>query len=191
VSGGRQPAPGAAREAATRDGAPGESAPRDGAPRDGALPASLWSQPFDELSAGERFVTPARTIGAADIAAFAALTGDEHPQHTDAEWAADSRFGERIAHGLLVLSCAIGLLPLDPDRVVALRRIGDAVFKQPVKIGDTVRVEGEVLATRPVDDEHGLVECRWRVLNQHGKLVLRASAELLWRRSAVAEPILI
>ena len=61
----------------------------------------------------------------------------------DADWAAGSRFGEQIAHGLLVLSFAVGLLPLDPERVVALRRVGDAVFKQPVKIGDTVHVEGE------------------------------------------------
>jgi 3-hydroxybutyryl-CoA dehydratase len=150
-----------------------------------------FARDFDALAAGERFVTPGRTIGEGDIAAFAALTGDEHPQHTDADWAADSRFGERIAHGLLVLSCAVGLLPLDPDRVVALRRVSDAVFKQPVKIGDTVHVEGEILGTRVVDDDHGLVECRWRVLNQHGKLVLRASGELLWRRAAVREPILL
>jgi acyl dehydratase len=74
--------------------------------------------------------------------------------------------------------------------VVALRRIGDAVFKQPVYIGDTVHVEGQVVKTRPIDDENGLVECRWKVVNQHGKLVLRASVELVWRRAAVREPIL-
>ena len=84
-----------------------------------------------------------RTVTEADIVAFAALTGDTHPQHTDAEWAAGSRFGEQIAHGLLVLSSAAGLMPFDPDRVVALRKVGDAVFKQPVLIGDTVHVEGE------------------------------------------------
>jgi 3-hydroxybutyryl-CoA dehydratase len=150
-----------------------------------------FERDFDELRAGERFVTEGRTFDESDIEAFAALTGDRHPQHVDAEWAADSRFGEQIAHGLLVLSCAVGLLPLDPDRVVALRRVGDVVFKQPVRIGDTVHVEGEVLATRAVDDENGLVECRWRIVNQHGKLVARASGELLWRRAAVAEPILL
>jgi 3-hydroxybutyryl-CoA dehydratase len=152
---------------------------------------TVFERDFDALVPGERFVTEGRTIGAADIAGFAALTGDTHPQHVDPDWAAESRFGEQIAHGLLVLSCAVGLLPLDPERVVALRRVGDAVFKQPVRIGDTVYVEGEVLGTRPVDDENGLVECRWRVLNQHGKLVLRASGELLWRRAPVAEPILL
>jgi acyl dehydratase len=152
---------------------------------------TIFSLPFDELGAGERFTTATRTISSADVAAFAALTGDMHPQHVDAEWAASSRFGEQIAHGLLVLSCASGLMPFDPERVVALRRVGDAVFKAPVRIGDTLHVEGEVLDTRAVDEENGIVECRWRVVNQDGRLVALAKVELLWRRAAVAEPILL
>ena len=146
-----------------------------------------FDKSFHELEIGERFVTEARTIEDADIMGFAQLTGDSHPQHTDAEWAEDSRFGERIAHGLLVLSCAAGLVPFDPNRVVALRKVGDAVFKAPVKIGDSVHVEGAVTATRELDDEHGLVETRWKVLNQHGKTVLRMTVEVVWR----AEPALI
>ena len=152
---------------------------------------SLFERDFDALEPGERFATPGRAVSEADIAQFAALTGDTHPQHVDAAWAAGSRFGEQIAHGLLVLSFAAGSMPFDPERVVALRRVGDAVFKQPVLIGDTVHVEGEVVSVRPIDDENGLVECRWRVLNQHGRLVLRASVELVWRRAAVREPILL
>lgn len=148
---------------------------------------TTFEKSFDELEVGERFATDARTITEADIMAFATLTGDSHPQHTDADWAETSRFGERIAHGMLVLSCAAGLVPFDPDRVVALRKVGDAVFKAPVKIGDSVHVEGEVTKTRELDDEHGLVECRWKVLNQHGKMVLRVSVEVVWR----AQPVLI
>jgi len=143
---------------------------------------ATFAKDFDTLEVGERFETHGRTIGEVDITSFATLTGDTHPQHTDAEWAARSRFGERIAHGLLVLSYAAGLVPFDPDRIVALRKVGEATFKQPVRIGDTVHVEGEVTRARPLDDEHGLVECRWKVLNQSGKLVLRASVELVWRR---------
>jgi 3-hydroxybutyryl-CoA dehydratase len=155
---------------------------------------------FDELAVGERFATRGRTIGEADITGFATLTGDTHPQHTDAEWAAGSRFGERIAHGLLVLSYAAGLMQFEPERVVALRRVGDAVFKQPVKIGDTIHVEGEVSSKSALDTEHGLVETRWRVMNQRGKLVLRVTVELVWKRSgtppveeplADAQPVLI
>ena len=122
-----------------------------------------------------------RAVAEEDILAFAALTGDHHPQHTDPSWAAGSRFGEQIAHGLLVLSSAVGQLALDPDHVVALRRVRDAVFKQPVKIGDVIRTESEVAARRPVDDEHELVEVRLRILNQHDQLVVRARLELLCR----------
>ncbi|HZN87842.1 MAG TPA: MaoC/PaaZ C-terminal domain-containing protein [Thermoleophilaceae bacterium] len=161
---------------------------------------TTFSKDFDVLAAGERFTTLGRTIGEADISGFATLTGDRHPQHTDAEWAAGSRFGERIAHGLLVLSYAAGLVPFDPERIVALRRVGDAVFKQPVKIGDTLHVEGEILGKTELDSSHGLVETRWRVLNQRGKLVMKADVELLWRRDTMplveepradTEPVLI
>jgi 3-hydroxybutyryl-CoA dehydratase len=152
---------------------------------------STFEKDFDALEAGERFVTQGRTIGEADITGFAQLTGDRHPQHTDAEWAAQSRFGERIAHGLLVLSYAAGLVPFDPDRVVALRRVGDAVFKLPVRIGDTVHVEGEVVRTRELDEGHGLVECRWKVVNQDGRTVLRMSVEVVWRRVPATQPVLI
>jgi 3-hydroxybutyryl-CoA dehydratase len=146
---------------------------------------NTFAKDFDALSEGERFVTRGRTIGEADIMGFATLTGDTHPQHTDAEWAASSRFGERIAHGLLVLSYAAGLMPFDPERIVALRRVGDAVFKQPVRIGDTIHVEGEIAAKSEIDPGHGLVSTRWRVMNQRGKLVARASVDLVWRRDTM------
>ena len=146
---------------------------------------SMFDKDFDALAVGERFSTRGRTIGEADVTGFATLTGDTHPQHTDAEWAAGSRFGERIAHGLLVLSYAAGLVPFDPERVLALRRVGDAVFKQPVKIGDTIHVESEITSKRELDTGNGLVETRWRVMNQRGKLVLRVTVELVWKRSTM------
>lgn len=133
----------------------------------------------------ERFVSPPRVVTEADVDAFAALTGDRHPQHVDAAWAASSRFGERIAHGLLVLSCAAGLVDFDPDRVVALRRVADVVFKQPVRLGDAIRTEGAMGAVRDLDDEHALVELKLRVLNQHDRLVMRATLEVVWRRAEV------
>ena len=147
----------------------------------GAVAASLFNCGFQELRVGDLFTTDARDVTERDIHDFAALTGDEHPQHVDASWAANSRFGEQIAHGLLVLSFAVGLLPLGPDRVVALRRVGDAVFKRPVKIGDALHVEGDIVSTRELDPEHGLVEVRIRIVNQHGRLAVRASVELVWR----------
>ena len=140
-----------------------------------------FSAPFEDVCTGDGFTSRGRTITEADVVAFAALTGDWHPQHADAQWAAESAFGERIAHGLLVVSFAAGLVPFDPERVVALRRIGDVVFKRPVRLGDTIHVEGKVAERSRVADEAGLVTFAWSVLNQDGKLVCRARVEVLWR----------
>lgn len=139
------------------------------------------SATLDPSRPGTRSVSPGRTITGADVAQFAALTGDMHPQHLDAAWAADSRFGERVAHGMLVLSCCVGLVEFDPERVVALRRVENAVFKRPVALGDTIRVESTVASVNRLDDRHSRVACDWRVLNQDDRLVARARVELVWR----------
>jgi acyl dehydratase len=145
-----------------------------------------WSAPYEEVEAGTAFTTRGRTVTEADVVGFAALTGDWHPQHTDAVWAAESAFGERIAHGLFVISLAGGLVPFDPERVVALRRIGDVVFKRPVKLGDTLRVSGKVLDVSDVSDDAGLVAFAWNVVNQDDRVVCRARVEVLWRGDGVA-----
>lgn len=140
-----------------------------------------WSAPFAALTEGLAFTTEWRAVTETDVMVFAQLTGDHHPQHVDAAWAADSAFGEQIAHGLLVLSAAAGLVPFDPERVVALRRVGDAVFKRPVKLGDEIRVEGSVVKLRELGDDGGLVTCRWNVVGRDGKTIIRAEIEVVWR----------
>ena len=130
------------------------------------------------------FTSRGRTVTEADVVAFSALTGDWHPQHSDAEWAARSAFGERIAHGMLVVSFAVGLVDFDPERVVALRRVRDVVFKRPVRLGDTIHVEGTEAERREVDSETALVTWSWRILNQDGELVCRAAVEALCREPA-------
>ena len=126
-----------------------------------------------------------RTITEADVVAFAGLTGDHHPQHTDASWAAGGPFGERIAHGMLVLAYAVGLVDFDPERIVALRRIEDVVFKRPVRLGDTIHVD---VALVREDDGRGIEAYEWRVRNQDGQLVLRAIVEAVVERER-REPV--
>lgn len=148
-----------------------------------------WSDPFDRLSVGQRFRSGRRTVRDSEVKAFAALTGDSHPQHVDADWAAASPFGERIAHGMLILSLAVGLVPLDPERVLALRRVSDAVFKRPVRLDESILVAGQLTALRPIDDHAGLVDFNWQIRNQDDALVVRANVQVLWRRDAPAKPI--
>jgi acyl dehydratase len=127
-----------------------------------------------------------RTITEADIVSFSALTGDWHPQHADASWAAESMFGERLAHGLLVLSVAMGLAELDHERAVALCGVDDVRFKSPVRIGDTIYVITEISDVRSNDERLDLLRFRWQVVNQHEKLVMRASISILWRKESTA-----
>lgn len=143
---------------------------------------------FDSLAVGDSFVTRGRTVTEADVVSFACLSGDMHPQHTDATWAASSLFGERIAHGMLVASLALGLLDFDPERVVALRRVRDAIFKRPVALGDTIHVAGRVDGVDPLDAATGLVGVRLDVQNQRGRTVVRLGADVLWRRGDGAFP---
>lgn len=135
----------------------------------------------EELRPGQRMRTQGRTITEADLVGFAALTGDRHPVHTDARWAAKSAFGERIAHGMLLLSYAVGLLPLDPERVLALRGLERVSFKRPVAIGDTISVSATVEESKPAGDGIELLTLDWRILNQRDQLAARAKAQLLWR----------
>jgi 3-hydroxybutyryl-CoA dehydratase len=149
----------------------------------------LWREAppyFDDLRIGDSMESSGRTITEYDVVSFASLTGDWHPQHADAAWAAESPFGRRIAHGMLIISYALGLLPIDPRVVMALRSMDSAVLKRPVGLGDTIRVRAKVAALRPLGDEAGLVTLAVRILNQGGELVARMEIVVLWRREALA-----
>jgi acyl dehydratase len=85
---------------------------------------------------------------------------------------------------MLVLSYAFGLLPIDPEHVVALRSVRNVVFKRPVAIGTTIRPEAEVVGERRLDAGHSLVELALRVRDGEGRLVVRGVIEVLWRDPA-------
>ncbi|GIK10429.1 MAG: MaoC family dehydratase [Anaerolineaceae bacterium] len=102
---------------------------------------------FEEFSVGQKITSVGRTVTEGDIMSFAGLTGDYNQIHTDAAFAATTQFGQRIAHGLLGLSIAVGLLMRTgvlEGTVLAFREIVEWKFVKPVFIGDTLRVEMEV-----------------------------------------------
>jgi 3-hydroxybutyryl-CoA dehydratase len=140
-----------------------------------------WLRPFDELRAGDTFASRARTITEADVVQFAALTGDWHPAHSDVTWAEENIFGQRVAHGMLVVCFAIGLVP--NDYVMALRRIKNMVFKNPVFFGDTIHVEGKVARKMDMTDEVGMITGRWKIVNQRDETICKLEIEALWRRN--------
>lgn len=146
--------------------------------------------PFDGLTVGDRFQTRERTVTDGDVMTFAAHTGDRHPVHTDDAWARQSPFGGRIAHGMLVLSYAIGLMAFPPEHVIALRGLRDVVFKRPVHIDETICVRGRIEDKRKLDDDRGLVTLRADVHSPAGATYCRMRLDALWRlRCDAATPV--
>ncbi|HEY8490936.1 MAG TPA: MaoC family dehydratase [Dehalococcoidia bacterium] len=118
-----------------------------------------------------------KQVTEADVTAFAQVTGDANPVHLDAAYAARTRFGQRIAHGMLsagFISAALGTR-LAPDAVVVY--VSQSMrFRRPVFIGDTVTARVEVTA---VDPERRLVTARTDCTNQDGETVLTGEATVL------------
>lgn len=136
---------------------------------------------FDQLVVREPFSTPARTITESDVMGFAARTGDLHPVHTNDVWARQSPFGERIAHGMLVVSYAIGLMRFPPEHAIALRAVRNLVFKRPVYIDEAICVRGAIGSKCELDDERGLVTLRADVCSPEGPTYCRMRLDALWR----------
>jgi acyl dehydratase len=145
-----------------------------------------WWAPFEALEVGQEFSTRGRTVTEADVVGFAQLTGDWHPQHADAQWSETSPFGERIAHGLFVLSLAGGLVPFDPGargRAAARRR---RRLQAPGQARRHAARDRQGARDHDVGEEAGLVAFAWNVVNQDERVVTRARVEVLWRRDGAA-----
>jgi 3-hydroxybutyryl-CoA dehydratase len=150
-----------------------------------------WPGPFgvpaDALSVGDVWHSPAgRTITESDLVGFAGVSGDFFALHTDEAWAEGTRFGGRIAHGMLVLSVASGLWHLDPDVVVALHGLDRVRFVAPTRIGDTLRVELTVEDVRPRDDHASLVRTEQRIMGPGGPVAV-GRVSFITRRQAGGE----
>lgn len=141
---------------------------------------------FEEHEIGQRWTTWARTVTEADVVNFAGLSGDFYPIHVDQQYAEQSLFGRRIAHGVLVLSFATGMVPAVPGRVVAFYGIDRLRFLKPTFIGDTVHVEMEVVDLRDKGDAGGIVDYAMRIVNQHGDPVILCNYLLLMHKRPAA-----
>ena len=138
---------------------------------------------LDDVAVGDTATSRSRTVTETDIVSFAMFSGDWHAIHTDAEYAAaDPRFGQRIAHGALVFSVALGLVEFWPPAMKAFYGVDRMRFVAPTFIGDTVHVDTEVLAVDPRDDGDGVVTSRFVVSNQRGEDVVVATLKLLVAR---------
>jgi 3-hydroxybutyryl-CoA dehydratase len=131
---------------------------------------------FQEFQIGDVVVSAGRTITETDVVNFAGLSGDFNQIHTDAEFARQGMFGQRVAHGLLGLAVATGLaaqLGFIEGTVLAFREL-TWKFSLPIFIGDTIHVKAsvsELKAMRRLGG--GAVTFDVQVINQEDKVVQR------------------
>lgn len=137
---------------------------------------------FEELQVGDSMVTPGRTITETDLVNFCGLSGDFNPLHSNEEYARQSPFGKRIAHGMLGLSVATGLA----GRLGFMEGTAEALmglewkFKHPLYIGDTVYLHATVTNKREVKQLNGgLVVFRLKLLNQNQVVLQQGEWTLL------------
>lgn len=140
---------------------------------------------FEEFEPGESISSAGRTITEADIVQFAMLSGDWNQIHTDAEYSKQQMTGERIAHGLLVLSVATGLatrLGFMEDTVMAFMSL-EWEFRMAVRIGDTIRIRATVADKKEMKRlGGGYVWFKVEVLNQHDRKVQRGKWKVLVKK---------
>ncbi len=145
---------------------------------------------LEDLSAGQTFVSPGRTITEADVVSFAAWTGDNNQVHTDVEFAKRTRYGQRIVHGMLGASLCLGLIArtgVFEGSAVALLWIDGWRFTQPVFIGDTLTCTVEILSTRQTSSGRtGVVERLVTLANQRGEIVQQGRMDILVLTRAAA-----
>lgn len=107
---------------------------------------------YEDLFVGMEFRSPGRTITDADLIGFAGLTGDFSELHTSDVYAANSQFGRRVAHGMLGLAYAHGLMWARTgelrETAIAFLGISDWRFLEPIFIGDTLFVNYQICELR-------------------------------------------
>jgi len=139
---------------------------------------------FEDYAVGSVRNTLGRTITETDIVLHAGQTGDFYPHHMDAEWCKTQEFGQRVAHGTLVFSMAVGMTACEVNPEAFSYGYDRLRFIRPVFIGDTLQVKVTVKEKR----EHskrpafGIVVELCEVFNQNHQLVLACEHLLMAKR---------
>ncbi len=146
---------------------------------------------FDEFAVGQVFEhQPARTVTETDNLLFSTMTMNPQPLHVDVEFAKGTEFGQRLVNSIFTLGLVVGLSVGDTTLGTTVGNLGfeKIEFPKPVFIGDTVRAQTAVVATRPSKSRpgQGIVTFEHRGVNQRGEIVCRATrnALMLGRKSA-------
>ncbi|QDR83246.1 MaoC family dehydratase [Sporomusa termitida] len=132
---------------------------------------------FADIKVGDK-ASMAKTVSEYDVYSFAGLSGDFNPVHINAEFARNSMFKERIAHGMLSAAFISALLGTALPGANTIYLAQELAFKAPVKIGDTVTATVEVI--EKIDAKNRLI-LKTTVTNQEGTVVIDGKATVMKR----------
>jgi len=140
----------------------------------------LLERNYSELQIGQRQLCRGRTITEADIVMWCSLTGDWFYVHVDAVEAAKTQFGQRVAPGMMIWAFGGGLgVPAHSRSIVANYGAENIRFTRPVFIGDSIRLELEIVAKSDKAPGRGIVDVGWNLYNQHGQAVCISVVKVL------------
>jgi acyl dehydratase len=144
---------------------------------------------FEDYTIGTTRTSTGRTITEADVVLHAGQTGDFYPHHMDAEWCKTQTFKQRIAHGTLIFSVAVGQTAGEINPEAFSYGYDRLRFIKPVFIGDTITTRCTVKEKRdhPKRADHGVIVELVEGMNQRGETVLAAEHLLLVRRRAESQ----
>ena len=142
---------------------------------------------FEDYEIGQEFISPGRTITEHDVMTFAGLSGDYNQLHTNTEFCSQSLFGKPIAHGLLGLSVASGLLSrLGVAEGTTIAFLGlNWNFTGPIFFGDTVCARATITEKRETSKkDRGIVIRQVELINQRGNVVQKGEMKTMVKRKA-------
>lgn len=144
---------------------------------------------WEDVEVGEQYATPSRTVTETDVVMFASMTGDFMGFHTDEEFARETIYGGRIAHGLMGLAYMQGMKTWVHTGIASMGSLGWTIdFRAPIRIGDTITARFRVASKRETrKPDRGILFVACELYNQRGELLQDGEHRRMVRRRPVGD----
>lgn len=143
----------------------------------------MHSYYLEDFNVGQVFTSSGRTVTEADLTFFSMLSGDWNPIHSNAEFCKQTRFGQRLVHGVYGMAICTGMLHefgIFNSSVVAMLGFKNWVFKAPIYVNDTLHLELEITEVEAdTGRQRGRVGREFRLINQDNVIVQQGNSDVL------------
>ena len=138
---------------------------------------------YEDITVGQTFRSPGRTVTEADNTFFCMLSGDWNPVHANVEFCKSTRYGQRIVAGIFGVTLITGAMTqwgIFDESAIAMLNLKEWTFKGPILIGDTITVEMEITGKRLTSKgDAGIIQRRFSLLNQSATVIQIGSSDMM------------